>query len=125
MKERILQKLRRELGAKPTDDPEGVLAVLQVARRLLAEDGTRFVYSALNDAIPMAYPKDAGIAWWAAHHALCCALPDGHKTLGGYVHDGNASHEEVLALFDTAIKNQGTMNIAKSKLNKSNTKGHK
>lgn len=120
-----IQKLRIELGVKPTDDPDGVLALIQIARRLLAEEGSTFVYSALNDAAEMAYPKDAGRAWWAAHHALISAMPDGYKTLGDYVHGGSASHEDVLALFDAAIKNQGTMNIATAKLAKPNTKGHK
>lgn len=119
MKERI-QKLQKELGVKATDDPDGVIAVLMVARRLLQEDGNNYVYSALNDALPMAVPKDQGIAWWAAHHALASALPDGHKTLGGYVHDGKASHDDVLALFDRAIANQATMNavVRKGKFNK-------
>ena len=34
-----LKRAEKALGAKATDDPDGVLAVLQTARRLLADVG--------------------------------------------------------------------------------------
>lgn len=104
-----IQRLKRELGVKATNDPDGVMASLQIARRLI-NDGDTAVYSVMDDATRLAAPKDHAIAWWAAHHALISALPTGVKTLGQF--SVQSSSEELVALFDTAIKNQGTMNAA-------------
>jgi len=104
-----IQRLKRKLGVKATSDPDGVLASLQIARRLVNEGDTA-VYSVMDDATRLAAPKDHAIAWWAAHHALTSALPADAKSLGDFTI--RASHEELVALFDTAIKNQGKMNAA-------------
>lgn len=103
-----IQRLRRKLGVKRTDDPDGVLAVLQVSRRLISE-GDLAVYSVLMDAVRMAAPKDDAIAWWAAHYALTHQIPTGYRTLGEYC--CVADQEKLLELFDAAIKNQGTLNV--------------
>src|ERR1051325_9533447 len=82
-----LAKLQREQGARVTDDPEGVLAVLQTARRLLAEGGellhdgwqeqqsrgkpTKYGFmGALRHAVDLAHPVDRSRAVTAAQHAL-------------------------------------------------------
>lgn len=117
MKRTAIQKLQRKLGVKPSSDPDGVLAVLQIARRLYSEGDTA-IYSVLDDALSLAAPKDKALAWWAAHRALHSCMPEGHLTLGSYATD--ASEQDVLAWFDAAIKRQGTMNVAvrKGKWNK-------
>lgn len=114
-----IQKLKRKLGVKATTDPDGVMAVLQISRRLTAEGDTA-IYGVMEDALSMSAPKDDAVAWWAAHHALSTALPEGYKSLGEF--SVRASQEEMLALFDVAIKNQGTMNLYMAK---ANTKGRK
>lgn len=117
MKTSKLTKLKRTLGVKNTDDPDGVLAVLQIARRLVSE-GDSAVYATLDDAIQLASPKDHALAWWAAHRALFSSLPSGFRTLGEFTHE--ADKEDLLKVFDRAINKQGTMNAAvrKGKWNK-------
>jgi hypothetical protein len=106
-----IRKLKRRLGVKATNDPDGVMAVLQISRRLFSE-GDSSVYSVLNESIPLAAPKDKALAWWAAHHALSANLPTPMSLLE---FETTASEEEVLAVFDAAIKNQGTMNATRLK----------
>ena len=118
MKERI-QKLKKQLGVKTTDDPDGVMAVLQIARRLISDEGDTAIYAVLDDAIRMAAPRDHAKAWWTAHYALQSQLPTGFQTLGEF--STQVSTESLVNLFDAAIRNQGTINLAV----KRNTKGRK
>ena len=137
------KRLQRELGAKATDDPAGVLAVLQTARRLLAEGGVlvkdawqeqptgkkpiRYsVMGALRRAADLAHPKDRDRALWAAQYAIQGALEKDRTAEYGLAHLDTPiitrweSHDKVtlddaLRVYDQAIKNQGRVNIAKSK----------
>jgi hypothetical protein len=110
-----IKRLERKLGARVTPDPEGVMGLLQITRRYVSDTGEAHIYSFLNEASEAAVPNNPGVAWWTAHHAIVGALPQGYSTIGDFVADENVSHEDVLALMDRAIKNQGTLNIAVSK----------
>lgn len=138
-----VRKLERELGARVTGDPDGVLAVLQIARRLLAEGvdlvkdawcekqsrnkPTKYsVLGALRAAVDLAHPRDRHRALGAAQHALQGALnvdksaPNGKAHLNFPVITRWESHpdttmDDALRVVDLAIKNQGRVNIAASK----------
>lgn len=118
----VLEKIQRK-RAKRIGDPEGVLSTLQVARRLLSERGDKGVYPALDDSLSMSVPKDRARAWWAAHRALINALPGGHRTIGEFLWLSSTSVEDVLAVFDRAIKLQGEANIVQSKGKRPKLKG--
>lgn len=110
MKKKI-RVLERRIRAKKTDDPEGTLATLQSAKRLLAEGAGIGVYTALDAALEMSVPKDRSRTWWSAHHALNAALPNQvEQTMSEFL--AAAQPEEIEALFDRAIKAQGELNLA-------------
>jgi len=96
---------------KPLGDPGGVMATLQIARRLVSEWGNKAVYPALDEALPMAAPKDRARAWWAAHRFLLDAVPAGYADLSAYVM-ADTSHADVLALMDSAIKECGRQRLS-------------
>lgn len=116
-----VKKLKKQLGVKKTDDPDGVMAVLQTARRIIADEGDMAVYAVLDEAVDMAAPKDDAIAWWAAHYAILSQVPSQFRTVGDYA--VRSSQEDLVALFDAAILAQGTMNI--NTMRDSKVKGHK
>ena len=64
-----MKRLARKLGVKPTNDPDGVIAVLEIGKRFVKEgqDPYEAILSASND---YAAPKDSARAFWAAYHAL-------------------------------------------------------
>ena len=101
-----LKSLQQKLGARVTDDPDGVIAVLQSAKRL-ASTGVG-VYTALDAAVGQASPKDGARAWWKAFHALTSAN-------GGDLMFEKLTPEDLTAVFDKAIESQGVVNIAASK----------
>lgn len=98
---------KRKTGTKTLGDPEGVMATLQVARRLIAEWGNTAVYPALEEALPMSAPKDRGRAWWGAHREVNRALPAGYSNVGDWLLASPRTHAEVLSVFDAAIKAYG------------------
>lgn len=135
-------RAQRTLGAKVTDDPEGVLAVLQTARRLLAEGTelckdawqekrskkpTRYsAMGALRAAIDLSHPKDRSHAIWAAQYALQSAMEKDTSGVNGIAHlpepvitrwesHPDTTIEDVLRVYDTAILNQGKVNLTASK----------
>jgi hypothetical protein len=111
-----IKRLERKLGVRATPDPEGVMGLLQITRRYVTETNEAFIYSFLNEALEAAVPNNPAVAWWTAHHAIVGALPEGYTTIGHFVADEqNVKLEDVVALLDRAIKNQGTINIAVSK----------
>lgn len=62
-----IKRLSRKLGAKPTQDPDGVIATLEIARRLINEDPDITPWDALRQAADRyASPKDPVKAFWAA-----------------------------------------------------------
>ena len=139
------KRLERQLGARMTDDPDGVMAVLQTARRLLSDGGELFkdgweeqrprkkptVYSfmgALRRAVDLAHPKDRSRALWAAQHALQGAVEKDPTKDNGIAHVDKPvitrweSHpkttlNDALRVYDAAIKSQGTVNLAQKKMN--------
>ena len=92
-----IRKLSRELGAKPTPDPDGVIAVLQVGRRLIKDNGLPPEEALLQAADLYASPKDPVIAFWTAHYAYASA-------------DLSTDSSDPLAVMDKAISNQGLVN---------------
>lgn len=65
-----IKHLSRKLGANPTTDFDGVVAVLSIARRLVKEQGIDEI-AALNSAADnYASPKDKTRAFWSAHKAF-------------------------------------------------------
>jgi hypothetical protein len=138
-----LKRLQRELGAKATDDPDGVLAVLQTARRLLAEGGELFkdgwqekrsrgkstVYSvsgALRASVDLAHPRDRARAIHDSSSAIYGSLRGDDTRDLGMAHlpqpvltrwesHPKTTLADALRVFDRAIKNQGTVNVAVSK----------
>ena len=110
-------RLERKFGAKKTDDPEGVMAVLLVGKRLIGERNDKSVYVALDEALDLSAPKDRARAWWAAHRALRHALPAGFTTIGEYAMVDSTTTEDCVELFTRAILAQGSVNqiVAKGK----------
>jgi hypothetical protein len=135
-------RLERRLGARVTDDPDGVLAVLQTARRLLAEGGslhkgdgwweksskaTRYtIIGALRHGVDLAHPRDRARAFNAAQHAVQGALNADKTAELGMAHlpqpvitrwetNPASTLEDALRIMDAAIKNQGKVNLAVNK----------
>lgn len=109
-----LVKLERKFRLKKSDDPEGVMATLLTARRLVSEGAGLGVYAALDAALTMSAPKDQSHAWWSAHRALNGALPAGSPPITVWAKDAGLA--DIEALFDTAIRNQGAFNTAAKEL---------
>lgn len=138
-----LKRAEKALGAKATDDPEGVLAVLQTARRLLADGGELFkdgwqeaqarkkptkygVMGALRAAVDLAHPVDRHRAVTAAQHALQQAMEKDKTAVCGMAHLDKPvitrweSHpqttlEDALRIYDAAILAQGRVNQTQRK----------
>lgn len=138
-----IKRSQRTLGAKVTDDPDGVLAVLQTARRLLADGGELFkdgwhekqrskkptrysAMGALRSAADLTHPKDRSQAIWTAQYALQSAMAKDRSGVNGIAHLPEPiitrweSHpattlEDALRVYDTAILNQGKVNLTASK----------
>lgn len=107
-----LRRLSRKLGAKKTDDKDGVLATLQIARRLIQDEGYA-ASEALNLAADKyAAPIDKSRAFWAAHYALTRAARDEWPILD--LLDA-AGVDVLLPILDAAIKHQGEMNMKAKK----------
>lgn len=117
-----ISKLERKFGAKKTDDPDGVMAVLQIAKRLLSERGNKDIYIALDEALDMAVPKDRARTWWGAHRAIVHALPDGFLTIGDYTILSGTTSDDVVRLLERAVLAQGSVNLAGAKLSKHSLK---
>lgn len=105
----LVKALRRNNVArtKRMGDPDGVMATLQIARRLLSERTDKGVYPALDEGLDLAAPKDRSRAWWAAHRAVIDALPEGFTTIGDFTMLSGTSTDDVLAVFDRAILAHG------------------
>ena len=138
-----LKRAGKSLGAKATDDPDGVLAVLQTARRLLADGGDLFkdgwqekqsrgkptkygVMGALREATNFAHPRDRDRALWAAQHALQVAMERDKTAENGMAHlpapvitrwesHPDTTLVDALRVFDAAILAQGRVNQTQSK----------
>lgn len=107
-----LKRLARKLGVRKSDDPEGSIAVLQVARRLVQDHGYTAVHALNESADKYAAPIDPSRAFWAAHYALTTAgLRSGLK----YSEISDAEIDVLLPIFDQAIQNQGKMNMEAKK----------
>jgi hypothetical protein len=62
------------LGARKSADPDGVIATLEIARRLISENPELTVEGALLEAADkFASPKDPAKAFWTAYHAFSAA----------------------------------------------------
>lgn len=109
-----MKELFRSSG-KRCGDPDGVMAVLQIARRLLSERGDNNVYGALDEAIDLAAPRDQSRAWWAAHRRVVDCLPAAWRGSNIGLFAESASHDEVLEVLAEAIREQGRANIVAAK----------
>ena len=85
--------MARKVGAKAVRDTDGVIAVLQVARRIVKDAGRDPVEALMVAADDMASPKDNVRAFWAAHYAWT-----------------NGVGDTELDRFDDAIRSQGVVN---------------
>lgn len=103
-----LRRLARKLGVKRTDDPDGVIATLQVARRLVKDHGYLPVEAVGRASAEFAAPVDDARAFWAAHYALTMA---GLRKGLGVVELNHAEIDALLPIFDDAIKAQGEFNL--------------
>lgn len=105
-----LRRLSRRLGVRRSDDSEGTLATLQIARRLVTEG--MLPNEALNEASDKyAAPIDSSRAFWAAHYALSMA-----GIRAGHTWDfWNEEIDVLLPIFDQAIQSQGSMNLKAKK----------
>jgi hypothetical protein len=138
-----LKRAEKSLGAKATDDPEGVLAVLQTARRLLADGGdllkdgwqetqarkkpTKYsLMGALRHAVDLAHPADRHRAVTAAQHALQVAMEKDKTAVCGMAHlptpvltrwesHPQTTLEDALRIYDAAILAQGRVNQTQRK----------
>lgn len=125
-----VRRLARKLHARPTNDPDGVTAVLQIGKRLVSEGWVQGLdkridpetgkssycsEGALKAAVTMAAPKDELRAWWGAHTALHGALPVGFVTLDHHNDHPDTHREDVVALWNRAGINQGKLNVAVAK----------
>lgn len=90
-----LRRLSKQTGAKPIADTEGVIAVLQVARRLVKDAGMGPVEALREAADEFASPKDPVRAFWAAYKVFAHHHPRGLSDVG---------------TLDEAIKAQGLVN---------------
>jgi hypothetical protein len=86
-----VKRLSKQVGARPVRDTEGVIAVLQIARRLVKDAGKDPVEALTVAADEMASPVDNARAFWAAYRAL-------------------AGRGVGVEAFDEAIKAQGLVN---------------
>lgn len=109
-----VKELFKGKQVKRLGDPEGVMAVLQIARRLLKERGDGAVYVALDEALDLAAPKDRARAWWAAHRMVVRSLPAGTASIGDF-EATSPSSDDVLELMAVAIRKQGVLNIQAAK----------
>lgn len=99
-----LRRLGRKLKVHQTPDPDGVIAVLSIARRLVKEHGL-YPSEALDKAAEKyAAPIDHGRSFWAAHYALA-------MTTDPLKLDKIEDIDLLLGLFDEAIQKQGEMNL--------------
>lgn len=138
-----LKRVERKSGATSSGDSDGVLAVLQTARRLLADSPdllkgqsmevrskkTAFDMSdALGRAVDLAHPKDRSRAIHRAHGVILntiVAKPDWEQrarliqTHGHMVNrfndDPSTTKDDALAVLDDAIRAQGRVNVAAGK----------
>lgn len=113
-----------------------MLAVLQTARRILAEGGEllktgwsekrskKTLFSmdgALREALNLAHPLNRDESWWAARHAILEAI--GHNPAlqargrGMLVFNNHpdTTLADAITVYDDAIKAQGRMKVAVSK----------
>lgn len=119
------------------------MAVLQTARRLLAEGGdllkdgwqapqsrskhTKYsMTGALRAGCDLAHPADRDKSLYFAQHALVGALTRDEKSALGighlpdpyltrFEHHPDTTIEDALRVYDAAIKNQGAVNVSKLK----------
>lgn len=94
-----LKTYARKNKAVLTDDPDGLLSTLQVAKRLVNEsikDGEPVtVVAAVHKALQMSAPKDEARAWWKTVRVLLKHTEQGKSSL---------------AILTDAIAAQGRMN---------------
>ncbi|AQT25733.1 hypothetical protein EniyanLRS_58 [Mycobacterium phage EniyanLRS] len=130
-----LKRKERELGVKATDNPDDVRAVLQTARRLLADGdellkdgwqevrsrGKPTIYSvdgAVRKALDLAHPHNRDKTWWAVKYALENAIHEHFPDRSGILHFNghpDTTLAEAITVFDSAIKAMGRIQVAVSK----------
>lgn len=111
----VFVKLLTKFRNKRIGDPDGVIAVLQIAKRLLSERGDGNLFAALDEALDMAAPKDMARAWWAAHRVIRMSLPNGYDNIVSFSTSDSVDAGKVMDVLDAAILLQGRANIQQSK----------
>jgi hypothetical protein len=98
-----LRRIARKNNAVITSDPDGLMATLQVVKRLISEstNGVHLtIMEALDKAVPMAAPKDPVRAWWAALKVIF---------------RNTTADKSTLQILSDAIAGQGRTNIYAAK----------
>lgn len=111
---KLLNRIRTSRN-KHIGDPDGTMAVLQIAKRLVTDREESNLYAALDEALDMAAPKDAARAWWSAHRVIRRSLPDRFDNILDFSCDSTVTVEEILEVLEAAILAQGTANIRQAK----------
>ncbi|WP_141564277.1 hypothetical protein [Mycolicibacterium palauense] len=99
-----LRRVAKRHNGVITSDPDGLLAALNIAKRLMVEEKLSFL-QALDKALPRAGAVDEERTWWSAYKAVARHIPNG----------SDASSESVLAILADTIRDQGTINRAQQK----------
>ncbi|ATN94008.1 hypothetical protein J4U01_gp045 [Mycobacterium phage Kumao] len=120
-----IRRLARKLGVRPVPRQDDVLVTLQIGRRLINEGwckyawkrqvNDRFQYdvtAAIQRSVKYAAAKNEARAFWAAYYALINQLPDGYSCLTQFNDNPKTTHQDVLDLYDRAIKAQGELKAA-------------
>lgn len=131
------------MGARATENPDDVLAVLQTARRLLADGGVLLkdgwqadqkgkrppqfsMDGALRKGLDLAHPVHRDSAVWAAQHALVevisrsqtfndRSLYNGAVVLINFNNHPDTTLADAITVYDSAIRAQGSIKVAVSK----------
>lgn len=104
-----MKSLQRKLKAKLSGDPEGVLAALQVTKRLVKEGNS--LLDAMDKAcFEMSAAKDPARVWWAVSHVIAAHIDDSEASWWVTL-----NRQMLLDTLDRAILHQGQLNAAAAK----------
>lgn len=109
----VMTRFKKKRDLRPSD-PDGILAVLQVSRRLLGERKDKSLYAVLDEALELAAPADPAKAWWAAHRRVARSMPPG-MSVDDYLRSGSSTHESLMEVLSNAIRAQGLVNLQAAK----------
>lgn len=95
-----LKRLARKNKAVISDDPDGLLSALQIAKRLMGEHHRLSLHEAVTLAVGMAAPKDEYRVWFQAVRAVMRHAPAVPPK----------DRKELIDVLTETIKDQGRVN---------------